>query len=59
MYFDALCSDSSRGGILHLCGGVWWLMIVGVIGAELFYFFGLFQFGPMNVSALPWPLIIG
>jgi hypothetical protein len=23
---------------------VWWLMIVGVIGAELFYFFGLFQF---------------
>lgn len=31
---------------------VWWLMIVGVIGAELFYFFGLFQFGPMNVSGL-------
>jgi hypothetical protein len=23
---------------------VWWLMIVGVIGAELFFFFGLFQF---------------
>jgi len=23
---------------------VWWLMIVGVIGAELFYFFSLFQF---------------
>jgi hypothetical protein len=22
----------------------WWLMLVGVIGAELFYFFGLFQF---------------
>ncbi len=24
---------------------VWWLAIVGTIGAELFYFFGLFQFG--------------
>jgi hypothetical protein len=24
---------------------VWWLMLVGTIGAELFYFFGLFQFG--------------
>ena len=24
---------------------VWWLVIVGTIGAELFYFFGLFQFG--------------
>ena len=23
---------------------MWWLMIVGIIGAELFYFFGLFQF---------------
>jgi hypothetical protein len=23
---------------------LWWLAIVGVIGAELFYFFGLFQF---------------
>jgi hypothetical protein len=23
---------------------VWWLIIVGVIGAELFFFFGLFQF---------------
>ena len=23
---------------------VWWLMIVGVIGTELFYFFNLFQF---------------
>jgi hypothetical protein len=23
---------------------VWWLMIVGIIGAELFFFFGLFQF---------------
>jgi hypothetical protein len=23
---------------------VWWLMIVGVIGGELFFFFGLFQF---------------
>ena len=23
---------------------VWWLMIVGTIGIELFYFFGLFQF---------------
>ena len=23
---------------------VWWLMIVGIIGAELFYFFGLFNF---------------
>jgi hypothetical protein len=23
---------------------VWWLGIVGVIGAELFYYFGLFQF---------------
>ena len=23
---------------------VWWLMIVGVIRAELFYFFGLFNF---------------
>jgi hypothetical protein len=23
---------------------IWWLMIVGIIGAELFYFFGLFQF---------------
>lgn len=23
---------------------VWWLVIVGTIGAELFYFFGLFQF---------------
>jgi hypothetical protein len=23
---------------------LWWLMIVGVIGSELFYFFGLFQF---------------
>jgi hypothetical protein len=23
---------------------VWWLMVVGVIGAELFFFFGLFQF---------------
>jgi hypothetical protein len=23
---------------------VWWLMLVGTIGAELFYFFGLFQF---------------
>ena len=22
----------------------WWLLLVGVIGAELFYFFGLFQF---------------
>ena len=22
----------------------WWLVLVGVIGAELFYFFGLFQF---------------
>jgi hypothetical protein len=25
---------------------VWWLIIVGVIGAELFYYFGLFQFAP-------------
>ena len=24
---------------------IWWLAIVGTIGAELFYFFGLFQFG--------------
>ncbi len=24
---------------------VWWLGLVGAIGAELFYFFGLFQFG--------------
>jgi hypothetical protein len=23
---------------------VWWLLLVGTIGAELFYFFGLFQF---------------
>jgi hypothetical protein len=23
---------------------VWWLLLVGAIGAELFYFFGLFQF---------------
>ncbi|WP_425619408.1 hypothetical protein NA78x_003148 [Anatilimnocola sp. NA78] len=23
---------------------IWWLFLVGVIGAELFYFFGLFQF---------------
>ena len=23
---------------------LWWLVLVGVIGAELFYFFGLFQF---------------
>ena len=23
---------------------MWWLILVGVIGAELFYFFGLFQF---------------
>src|SRR6267142_2494511 len=23
---------------------LWWLMIVGIIGAELFFFFGLFQF---------------
>jgi hypothetical protein len=22
----------------------WWLVLVGAIGAELFYFFGLFQF---------------
>jgi hypothetical protein len=26
---------------------IWWLMIVGTIGAELFYFFGLFQFSPI------------
>jgi hypothetical protein len=25
---------------------LWWLAIVTVIGAELFYFFGLFQFRP-------------
>lgn len=24
---------------------VWWIMLVGLIGAELFYFVGLFQFG--------------
>lgn len=24
---------------------MWWLALVGAIGAELFYFFGLFQFG--------------
>ena len=24
---------------------VWWVMLVGLTGAELFYFFGLFQFG--------------
>jgi hypothetical protein len=23
---------------------VWWLVLVGAIGIELFYFFGLFQF---------------
>jgi hypothetical protein len=23
---------------------VWWLVLVGTIGMELFYFFGLFQF---------------
>ena len=26
---------------------MWWLGIVTVIGAELFYFFGLFQFTPL------------
>ena len=24
---------------------IWWIMLVGLTGAELFYFFGLFQFG--------------
>jgi hypothetical protein len=28
----------------RLAAPVWWLMLVGTIGAELFYFFGLFQF---------------
>jgi hypothetical protein len=28
----------------RLVAPVWWLMLVGTIGAELFYFFGLFQF---------------
>jgi hypothetical protein len=28
----------------RLIAPVWWLMLVGTIGAELFYFFGLFQF---------------
>jgi hypothetical protein len=23
---------------------VWWLLLVGTIGSELFYFFGLFEF---------------
>ena len=23
---------------------LWWLLLVGVIGGELFYYFGLFQF---------------
>lgn len=24
---------------------VWWIVLVGLTGAELLYFFGLFQFG--------------
>ena len=38
---------------------VWWLVIVGVIGSELFYFFGLFQFAPAVLSTIDWPLFIG
>lgn len=26
---------------------VWWIVLVGVLGSELFYAFGLFHFGPM------------
>jgi hypothetical protein len=28
---------------------VWWLVLVGAIGGELFYWFGLFNFGVLNV----------
>ena len=38
---------------------VWWLVLVGVIGIELFYFFGLFQFAPTVLPAMPWPLLVG
>jgi hypothetical protein len=37
---------------------LWWLMIVGVIGAELFYFFGLFHFAPAVLSTMNWPLFV-
>jgi hypothetical protein len=28
---------------------VWWLVLVGAIGGELFYWFGLFNFEALNV----------